>query len=229
MRSTWRIPRGRKLNKCRAKPERQSGEDLGEHTQQLSHPACKLPMADRNSSAGQQVALSKGYFLWGCRRGVAESAWVRGFWEAVPGIASNGVEPWEGGEPPAWPGLRAGFTGSEQSQKGQVNKQGSVPMQSEGQLERHIDPGTSAALSSSPFTGWGEQGSGERPENRGVGERSHFEPGRLGSPLSQGCVRAEPKGGHYRQRLMSEGQFIFKPDSFVLKYEIMLSLWHVES
>jgi len=28
---------------------------------------------------------------------------------------------------------------------------------------------------------------------------------------------------------MSEGQFIFKPDSFVLKYEIMLSLWHVES
>jgi len=50
---------------------------------------------------------------------------VRGFWEAVPGIASNRVEPWEGGEPPAWPGLRAGFTGSEQSQKGQVNKQGS--------------------------------------------------------------------------------------------------------
>lgn len=63
----------------------------------------------------------------------------------------------------------------------------------------------------------------------GVGERSRREPGWLGSPLSQGCVRAEPKDGHYRQRPMSKGQLIFKPDSFVLKYEIMLSLRHVES
>lgn len=73
------------------------------------------------------------------------------------------------------------------------------------------------------------QGSGERRENGWCWGTSHREPGWLGSPLSQGCVRAEPKDARYQRRPMSKGRLIFKPDSFVLKYEIMLSLWPVES
>lgn len=42
-------------------------------------------------------------------------------------------------------------------------------------------------------------------------------------------MRAEPKDARYQRRPMSKGGLIFKPDSFVLKYEIMLSLWPVES
>ena len=41
-------------------------------------------------------------------------------------------------------------------------------------------------------------------------------------------MRAEPKGGPDGSRLMSKGPFMFKPDSFVLKYEIILSLWPEE-
>lgn len=41
-------------------------------------------------------------------------------------------------------------------------------------------------------------------------------------------MRAEPKGGHDGSRLLSKGPFMFKPDSFVLKYEVILSLWPEE-
>lgn len=105
-----------------------------------------------------------------------------------------------------------------------------IPTQGEGQRGRCSDLLTRAQGSAHPCSHGGENNvvvNGLRMS--GIGERSHREPGRLGSPLSQGCVRAESKDGHYRQRLMSKGQFIFKPDSFVLKYETMLSLWRAES
>lgn len=40
-------------------------------------------------------------------------------------------------------------------------------------------------------------------------------------------MRGEPEGGRDGSRLMSRGQFVFKPDSSVLKYERILSLWPV--
>lgn len=50
---------------------------------------------------------------------------MRGFREAVPGIASNWVEPRAAGALLAWPGLGAGFAQSEQVHKDQVKQQAS--------------------------------------------------------------------------------------------------------
>ena len=50
---------------------------------------------------------------------------MRGFWEAVPGIVSNWVEPRAAGALLAWPGLGAGFAQSEQVHKDQVKQQAS--------------------------------------------------------------------------------------------------------
>lgn len=61
-----------------------------------------------------------------------------------------------------------------------------------------------------------------------VGQGATASPVGLALGLGPGHVRGEPEGGRDRSRLMSRGQFVFKPDSSVLKYERILSLWPVE-
>lgn len=169
----------------------------------------RAPAGDPSPSAGQRVAPSKGCFLQGCGYG-----WGGG----VERIPVNGTR--DGQEPGQAPRRRrAPSLARTPGTKGPGHRQVS-PHRVKASEGGTCDPHTSTRSSLHPTS----PGS----ENGWCWGRSHHEPGRPGSPYAQGGGRAEPEDGHYRQSLLSGGQFLFKPDSFVFTQEVMLSLWHVE-